>query len=529
MAISKGLANRPALAARILSLGPRYGAEGRVRRVAAACAAGLLAAVVLGVAPAAAATAPAWSVVPSPSARVPQDQLTDVSCSGARACFAVGSTVNGTGRSAGPLLKAWNGRKWAVQHVPRPAGVSLSGLRLLGVSCTSARACTVVGSSIKGRSAARPLAERWNGRKWVIQHVVSAPDAILMGVTCTSARACTAVGSAATGALAEHWNGTRWAIQPNPAGGTLLAVSCTSARACTAVGQQFSHDAEAETPLAETWNGTTWAVQPTPAVRGPVNVLSGVSCTSARSCVAVGLSNDDDPNAPLMETWNGTAWAITSVPDPTGDSFLSGVSCTSATACTAVGATAFTGLAERWNGATWAVQPTASLAGAELLGVSCTSARACTAAGGSHPGDQVTLAARWNGVRWAVQPTPGNPAGFVANSLNGVSCTSARACVAVGSWSSRTNSFQAPVAERWNGRRWSLQAALRDPAGTISSFLTAVSCTSARSCTAVGASATSLNDDAPLAEHWNGRRWAIQRVPNPARSPGNFRVVLNAV
>ncbi|MBV9535848.1 MAG: hypothetical protein JO321_10605 [Solirubrobacterales bacterium] len=93
-------------------------------------------------------------------------------------------------------------------------------------------------------------------------------------------------------------------------------------------------------------------------------------------------------------------------------------------------------LVERWNGTKWAIQKTPKPAGAfarALIGVSCTSARACTAVGdyGNSAGTDVTLVERWNGTKWAIQKTP-NPVGAIESSLEGVSCTSARACTAVG-------------------------------------------------------------------------------------------------
>jgi hypothetical protein len=70
------------------------------------------------------------------------------------------------------------------------------------------------------------------------------------------------------------------------------------------------------------------------------------------------------------------------------------VSCASNTACTAVGYynTAPPGeivgrpLAERWNGSTWSLRGAPTIAGSDttyLEGVSCTSSRACIAVGGS--------------------------------------------------------------------------------------------------------------------------------------------------
>jgi hypothetical protein len=121
-----------------------------------------------------------------------------------------------------------------------------------------------------------------------------------------------------------------------------------------------------------------------------------------------------------------------------------------------------------------------------LEAVSCTSPRRCTATGGDFDARRPTLAERWNGRRWRVEPTP-NPAnhrnsiGEVA--LDGVSCTSARACTASGDYSpgGRAEYF----IESWNGRRWRMEAAPH-PAGFVHGALLAMSCALAR-CTAVGA------------------------------------------
>jgi hypothetical protein len=128
---------------------------------------------------------------------------------------------------------------------------------------------------------------------------------------------------------------------------------------------------------------------------------------------------------------------------------------------------------------------------------------------------------------WSVQAGHG---AISAGQLSGVSCTSPRVCVAVGSHPMRlTASGQsfvadAPLVERWNGRTWSVQRApgpvdRRNPALVArNSALVAVSCTSARACMAVG-------DDGkqgPLAELWNGRRWAIQRTPNADHRGGGL-------
>ena len=72
----------------------------------------------------------------------------------------------------------------------------------------------------------------------------------------------------------------------------------------------------------------------------------------------------------------------------------------------------------------------------QLLGDSCATDASCIAVGNwstSYNGlPSSTLAEGWDGTAWTIQPTP-DPAGATDSSLNGVACTSASACVAVGS------------------------------------------------------------------------------------------------
>jgi hypothetical protein len=354
---------------------------------------------------------------------------------------------------------------------PVPASASLSGGDLNGVSCPTATLCMAVGQSSQGYA----LAERWNGNTWHIQPTANptgATSSVLYGVSCSAAAACTAVGGsnapASGGILVERWNGTAWHIQstPYPAGSSsiLTGVSCPTAEDCTAVGFYLRNGVALS--LAERWNGTAWHIQTTPNPAGtPNSELVGASCSSVAGCTAVGDYYNGTSNQSLAERWNGTAWRIQSTPNPTGTtgSDLRGVSCRTA-GCTAVGyynASAGPGpnltLAERWNGSAWHIQSTPNPAGAtgsELTGVSCTTARDCIAVGdyGNAGAASLTLAERWNGTAWHIQSTP-NPTGATISLLNAVSCSAATACTAVG-WD---YTHGLTLAERWNGNAWQIQ------------------------------------------------------------------------
>jgi hypothetical protein len=223
-----------------------------------------------------------------------------------------------------------------------------------------------------------------------------------------------------------------------------------------------------------------------------------------------------------------SGWSVQPTPNPAGNTSvtLTGVSCTSGSACTAVGWWEQPGshgtvvpLAEGWNGMNWSIEHMPNPTPGRLFyvnGVSCTSASACTAVGDYNPTGRkiVTLAERWNGTKWSIQHTPNPTVG--ASDLNGVSCASASACTAVGAHRGSVS----VLVERWNGTKWSIEHTPKQRRH-FQGELYGVSCALASACTAVG----NRGDGAkrglvPLVERWNGTRWSTQ--PTPKMTPGLF-------
>jgi hypothetical protein len=474
-----------------------------------------------------------WSIQPTPNPGNQNNRLSGVSCTSASACTAVGFAGN-FGAGSLTLAERWNGTSWSIQPTPNPQNPNHASFN--SVSCTSASACTAVGTA----DGFVVLAEAWDGSSWSIQptpNPAGATAGSLFGVSCPSASACFAVGNYRNGSgvhrlLAEAWNGTSWSIQPapGPAGASrsyLNGVSCTTPSACTAVGT-YQVRPGAHVTLAEAWNGSSWSVEPALNPGSARSSLNSVSCTSATACTAAGsdLSNWA-VQVTMAQAWNGTSWSLQLTPDPQSftESMLDAVACVSASACTAVGGSGTIGLAEQWDGSSWSLQRVAGPKGSSapsLGGVSCTSATACTAVGSYNtPRGGNTLAEVWDGSSWSVRPTP-NAAGFQFGFLSGVSCASASFCAAVGG---SANSEAVPLAEVWNGTSWSLTPT-PVPAGAINSDLIGVSCLSATACTAVGTYENSSNVFFTLAEAWNGSSWSIQPTPNPT---GSTRTLLQGV
>ena len=307
-----------------------------------------------------------WQIVPSPNPpEASSSSLHGISCPRRNVCFAVGSWSTpppnlpppygppGIGR---PLIERWDGTSWSIQPSPDVAHGNLDA-----VSCSGLRACTAVGS-VSG-APITTLAERWDGTGW---HVQSTPNPTgsesrqLSSVSCPLKRTCTAVGTATTfnasgghsSPLVERWFGrvNAWGLEaaPKPGGfdSGFSGVSCPDGRVCFAVGASLS--SLGIVTFAERRIGSSWSIMPTPnpgpyqGPNGPVfnAQLSSVSCPGRRSCHAVGIGFPvaDDQFGTFAERFDGVSWQLESIPTAGLQvSDLSGVSCPSRLFCMAVG------------------------------------------------------------------------------------------------------------------------------------------------------------------------------------------------
>jgi hypothetical protein len=346
---------------------------------------------------------------------------------------------------------------------------------------------------------------------------VTGPFVELSAVSCPSSTYCVAVGDYRPNDKGTNWTptaqvwtgGSSWNAQTPPAptgtnASLLSGVSCASPTSCLAVGSSDANGVDAL--LAESWNGTAWSIDPTPTSSGSAGAdLVGVSCTSSTSCVAVGSTwNATGPRLPLADAWNGSSWSVESTPAPTSPSgaLFSAVSCPSAAFCAAVGwyyvgTSGLATFADVWNGSSWSLTSTPDPAGTttpELEGVSCTSATWCVS-DGVAPGKSgsAALLEGWNGTAWTIEKSP-----VLYTNLAAVSCSIATSCVAAG---------YDGAAEVWNGTTWAVHR-FHLPTTVTESFLDGVACLSATACTGVGWYAKGV--DKTLAEGWNGVGWRFE-------------------
>jgi hypothetical protein len=284
-----------------------------------------------------------WSLVaaPDPATAGGFSGLNGIRCTSSASCWAVGSsTKNGTAPGLNMVLH-WNGRRWSQVTVPNPGGSAKGDINEVnGVRCTSSASCWAVGdygtSSFTGGTDLN-LVLHWDGRKW---SRVATPDpggtasgdfSLLQSVSCPSPGSCWAVGAYGSHGIqstslnqALHWNGRKWSrvATPDPDGtgggasNLLFDLACTSSASCWAVGGYGTILSSQGVQLNQAlhWDGGKWSLVPTPDPGGTANLdtnfLSGVRCTSAASCWAVGDSQQAG-RARVNQAlhWNGSRWS----------------------------------------------------------------------------------------------------------------------------------------------------------------------------------------------------------------------------
>lgn len=372
------------------------------------------------------------------------------------------------------------------------AGLGSGSIRLSGVSCTAANACTVVGDHVTA-SGDVGLAARWNGSRWALESTPApggATNFAFNSVACTSASRCVAAGqdgydrAGDAAPFAASWTGSGWTAgaltwdNGDFSDSTAMSLACLASDDCFAVGFDTDeiggggNDTGVGDEQGETWrwNGSRWSGGNTSATGGDgdetVNTWnSAVACHGPSFCMEAGgsgpsydnpvgdflhadnLSLTTDGSTPGALIINGHGSGAGSAISGNAMTSINALACGSTTACEVVGDT--NGLppafADGWNGTKWSVQSLPDAGAANLGALSCPSSRRCIA--GGTIGNRV-LVDVWNGARWAPQAAP-TPTGTRLLATGAVSCPTTRACLLVGYYSNAAG-VHVPFAERYS-------------------------------------------------------------------------------
>jgi hypothetical protein len=410
-----------------------------------------------------------------------------ISCPSIGNCTAVGAGEDDPAFTTEPIYATETNGTWG-PVTETPGGTSITGLGeftdLSGVSCADALDCTAVGDTGDMGGNVPVYATETDGTWSAIQTFsANTSEGNLTAVSCGDASDCTAAGNLSIGDTVPGWvteTGGTWGtpteIADTPSGfGTFSGLSCSSATNCIAVGRDNHQEPVEATETGGVWGAAT-EVLGSPGGSGS---FSSVSCPAAAACTAVG---SDGSGEPIYEVDSAGVWgAPTEVTGASGGSAsFAGVSCTQSTDCTAVGVDGSGNpiYASETSG-TWGmvteISGTQSTTGS-FASVSCVSVGSCTAVGGESDGHPI-YAAETGGVWGTPVEVPGGPASFT-----GVSCTSVGNCTAVG----REDSL--PMYATETDGVWGSPTIVDQPtpgSGVTGSFA-AVSCVGVGSCTAVG-------------------------------------------
>lgn len=307
--------------------------------------------------------------------------LADVSCTSASFCLAVGAynTASEPTYYYQPLAVVWNGT--AMQRTaapPSPAHAIYTSL--LGVSCLRSNStfCVAVGTALVNSPVGEvTFADIWNGKTWTLRTVPTPSGELppeIFSVSCVSTTQCFVAGLSVldngnSKALIASWNlaGTLSEMTvPLPGGVTdafIAQLSCFSASRCAAVGNPLvTSPAGRFFGFTLVSTGTSWTAATVAWPKGTTqSYLSGVTCASAASCVAVGSDGTAKTGAAAAVAFNGRTWSLQRVPAPAQgkSSDFAGVSCWTSANCTTIGTITASGgltatpLAGLWNGSSW--------------------------------------------------------------------------------------------------------------------------------------------------------------------------------
>jgi hypothetical protein len=269
------------------------------------------------------------------------------------------------------------------------------------------------------------------------------------------------------------------------------------------------------TEEAGRWKTGIDPVLPADAAPEKIVQLDSVSCASTGNCTAVGeYQANSGWSEGLMLTETAGRWAAgVEAPLPSnakadGNAYVNSVSCASAANCSAVGyysgdvyggeGLLLTEKDGKWLTGVEATLPTNAVAGkrVSLTSVSCSSDGNCSAIGTHNNGESsngsttplgvllTEKAGTWGAGVQALPPTDAARPAEV--DMSAISCTSAGNCVAVGDYVSSTLIESMLLVETAGRRQRGLEAAQpRDPAGGPNIRLSSVSCASQGNCTAV--------------------------------------------
>jgi hypothetical protein len=270
--------------------------------------------------------------------------LNGVSCPVPANCEAVGYGLSANG-TAQAVAETYSSGSWALTALPLP---SAAGTYLSAVSCPALGSCVAVGYDLGAGGKPQLLVETYSAGTWALSGA-PAPQGSqasqLAGISCPAVGTCVAVGSYTSGgtqrSLVEALSNGSWSVAASANQGNganaLQAVSCQAGTGCAAVG--YYAVSGSDRALTESVPAPGAAATLVSSASPAVSYLSGVSCPAAGTCAAVGYRTNGLARQSFVEVLSGGSWAVAPSYDTSDEAqnSLTGLSCTSDLSCVAVG------------------------------------------------------------------------------------------------------------------------------------------------------------------------------------------------
>jgi hypothetical protein len=212
----------------------------------------------------------------------------------------------------GNSIERWTGTKW--QDLPGtdfcdggPPGATCGWK---SINCFTGTICLAFGSACQSTDCSagpQNIGGSWNGREWSVGDGFPVPF-YPGNLSCAGKAFCLNTSGPSQ---AEVNNGSGWQdVSPD------LARICHNAPDCNLTGDlacgapHHCVVVPAGSPLALIWSGSTWRTAPLARINGRLPKVTGLSCGSAASCMAVAWYFSGTSRLTIAEHWNGSAWQL---------------------------------------------------------------------------------------------------------------------------------------------------------------------------------------------------------------------------
>jgi photosystem II stability/assembly factor-like uncharacterized protein len=365
-----------------------------------------------------------------------------LTCPTPSVCYVIGDTAkspSGPPQFGALYVSGDAGNSWSV--LPLPSELNAPS----NLSCSNTETCAA-GGVLNGQSVF--LLTTDGGHQWHIVPLNLGGDLILL--TCASTNVCNGIVAPSSWASTLYLPpgkqlptesfvrttnaGDSWTSHPFPPSDSVVSMNCVTALDCVAVGYPYSPVGPASHPSAPSASGFVvstsdggdhWSTGQLPHGFGFTYVNTGISCTDATHCMALGVivvpNSDECGKVPAV---GGCSTGSTTI--------VSGI------ATTADGS------------ATWQMRPLPSdVLLPQMSAVSCASTTICWLAGeeavpqengtgGTNGGSAVVLGTLDGGATWTRTTftiPPGAPEDIGQDSymaIGQISCPTTTACIALG-------------------------------------------------------------------------------------------------